>query len=248
MNLDRVIAVRNDKTVYRDGNRCIKVFNAQYTKADVLSEALNQARIEETGLPIPCVLEATVVDGRWAIVSEYIQGKTLSRLSKENPDKANEYIEFMVDLQISINKKSCLGLGRLRDKMITKIAQTDLSATTRYDLHARLERMPRGAGICHGDINPSNIMLTEDGKAYILDWSHATQGNLCADAARTYLFYLLSGDESSAAAYLSIFCQKSGEAESAVRDWIPMVAAALSITCHEQDRDTLLRLAEGNAL
>ena len=29
MNLDRVIAVRNNKTIYRDGDRCIKVFNAE---------------------------------------------------------------------------------------------------------------------------------------------------------------------------------------------------------------------------
>ena len=35
MNLDRVIAVRNNKTIYRDGNRCIKVFSAEYSKADV---------------------------------------------------------------------------------------------------------------------------------------------------------------------------------------------------------------------
>ena len=39
MNLDRVIAVRNNKTIYRDGERCIKVFNEEYSKADVLNEA-----------------------------------------------------------------------------------------------------------------------------------------------------------------------------------------------------------------
>ena len=42
MNLDRIIAVRNNKTVYRDGDRCLKVFNEGYSKADVLNEALNQ--------------------------------------------------------------------------------------------------------------------------------------------------------------------------------------------------------------
>ena len=46
MNLDRVIAVRTNKTVYRDGDKCIKVFDSDYSKADVLNEALNQARIE----------------------------------------------------------------------------------------------------------------------------------------------------------------------------------------------------------
>ena len=50
MTLDRVIAVRTAKTVYRDGDLCVKVFNEDFSKADVLNEALNQARIEETGL------------------------------------------------------------------------------------------------------------------------------------------------------------------------------------------------------
>ena len=92
MKLDRVIAVRNNKTIYRDGDRAIKVFNAAYSKADVLNEALNQARIEETGLNIPKVLEVTMIDGKWAIVSEFIKGKTLAQLMEENPEKKGEYI------------------------------------------------------------------------------------------------------------------------------------------------------------
>ena len=85
MNLDRVIAVRTNKTVYRDGDKCIKVFDSDYSKADVLNEALNQARIEETGLNIPKVLEVCTIEGKWAIVSEYIKGKTLSQLMQEHP-------------------------------------------------------------------------------------------------------------------------------------------------------------------
>lgn len=40
MNPDRVIAVRTQKTVYKDGDSCVKVFGADYSAADVLSEAL----------------------------------------------------------------------------------------------------------------------------------------------------------------------------------------------------------------
>ena len=69
MNLDRIIAVRTGKTVYRDGERCLKVFNEDYSKADILNEALNQARVEETGLAIPKILEVTMLDGKWTIVS-----------------------------------------------------------------------------------------------------------------------------------------------------------------------------------
>ena len=124
MNLDRVIAVRNDKTVYRDGDRCIKVFNAEYSKADVLNEALNQARIEETGLKIPKILEVAMIDGKWAIISEYIKGKTLAQLMKEQPEKREEYIELLVDLQMSIHGKTCPLLNKLKDKMRQKIAET----------------------------------------------------------------------------------------------------------------------------
>ena len=90
MNFDRVIAVRTNKTVYRDGDKCLKVFGEDYSKADVLNEALNQARVEETGLNIPKILEVTKVENKWVIVSEFIEGKTLARLIEENPDKKDE--------------------------------------------------------------------------------------------------------------------------------------------------------------
>ena len=34
-NFDNVIAVRKNKKIYRDGNRVMKVFNSDYSKADV---------------------------------------------------------------------------------------------------------------------------------------------------------------------------------------------------------------------
>ena len=194
MKLDRVIAVRNNKTIYRDGDVCVKVFNDDYSKADVLNEALNQARIEETGLNIPKVLEVTMIDGKWAIVSEFIKGKTLAQLMAEDEDKKSEYLELLVDLQLEVQSKTCPLLNKLKDKMNRKIGQSDLEATTKYDLHTRLEGMPKHNKVCHGDFNPSNIIIAEDGTAYILDWSHATQGNASADAARTYLLFWLSGD------------------------------------------------------
>ena len=87
MNLDRVIAVRTNETVYRDGMQCVKVFGDGFTKADALGEALNQARVEECGLHVPKVLEVSQVDGKWALVTEYIQGKTLERLIAEEPEQ-----------------------------------------------------------------------------------------------------------------------------------------------------------------
>ena len=243
MKLDRVIAVRNNKTIYRDGDVCVKVFNDDYSKADVLNEALNQARIEETGLNIPKVLEVTMIEGKWAIVSEYIKGKTLAQLMAEDEDKKSEYLELLVDLQLEVQAKTCPLLNKLKDKMNRKISQSELEATTKYDLHTRLEGMPKHNKVCHGDFNPSNIIIAEDGTAYILDWSHATQGNASADAARTYLLFWLSGDINGAKEYLELFCKKSNTAKQYVQKWMPIVAASQSVKGNEKEREFLLSWA-----
>ena len=241
MKLDRVIAVRNNKTIYRDGDRCIKVFSAEYSKADVLNEALNQARIEETGLSIPKVLEVTMIDGKWAIVSEFIKGKTLAALMEEDTEgeKKEEYINLLVDLQMSVHSKTCPLLNKLKDKMSRKIAETEFDATTRYDLHTRLEGMPKHNKVCHGDFNPSNVIIAEDGTPYILDWSHATQGNASADVARTYLLFWLNGDMEGAELYLDTFCKKSDTAKQYVQKWMPIVAASQSVKGNEKEREFL---------
>ena len=38
MKLENIIAERKNKKIYRDGDRCIKVFNEDFSKADVLNE------------------------------------------------------------------------------------------------------------------------------------------------------------------------------------------------------------------
>ena len=240
MKLDRVIAVRNNKTVYRDGDKCVKVFNDFYSKAEVLNEALNQARVEETGLNIPKITEITMVDGKWAIISESIKGKTLAQLMAENPSKKDDYLELLVDLQMEVHSKRSPLLSKLKDKMNRKIGMSELDATTRYDLHTRLEGMPKHNKVCHGDFNPSNIIIAEDGTPYILDWSHATQGNASADVARTYLLFWLEGDIDGAKKYLELFCKKSNTAKQYVQKWMPIVAASQSVKGNEKEREFLL--------
>ena len=240
MTLDKVIAVRTAKTVYRDGDLCVKVFNEEFSKADVLNEALNQARIEETGLNIPKIHEVTKIDGKWAIVSDFIEGKTLQQLMDEDPDKKDEYLNQFVDLQLTVLSKTCPLLNKLKDKMNRKISMAELDATTRYDLHTRLNGMPKHNKVCHGDFNPSNIIIAEDGTPYIIDWSHATQGNGAADAARTYLLFMLKGDTETAKQYLDLFCKKSDTAKQYVQKWMPIVAASQSVKGNPEEREFLL--------
>ena len=241
MKLDNIIAVRTAKTVYRDGDKAIKVFDDNYSKADVLNEALNQARVEETALHVPKILEVTKLDGKWAIVSEFISGKSLKQLINEEPQNKDAYLQQMVELQMEVHRQKAPLLNRLKDKMQRKISQADLDATTRYDLHTRLDAMHEHDKVCHGDFTPSNIIIAKDGTPYILDWSHATQGNASADAARSYLTFWLSGDTGAAEKYLNLYCKLSDTAKQYVQKWLPIVAASQSVKGKPEERQLLLK-------
>jgi thiamine kinase-like enzyme len=162
---------------------------------------------------------------------------------KEDPDGKSKYLNTFVDLQMEVQSKTCPMLNRLKDKMSRKISQADLDATTRYDLLARLEGMPTHNKVCHGDFWPSNIIISEDGTPYIIDWSHVTQGNASADVARTYLLFWLNGDIDGAKEYLNLFCEKSGTPMQYVQKWMPIVAASQSVKGNAKEREFLLSWA-----
>ncbi len=236
---DNIIAVRKGKTVYREGDYAIKVFDEGYAKPDVLNEALNQARVEDIGINVPKIIEVKTIDGKWAIVSEFIEGKTLQQLMQENPSRFDYYLDMFVDLQMQIHAAKCPMLNKLKDKMNRKISATDFDATTRYELHTRLEGMPKHTKVCHGDFNPSNIIVTADGTPYILDWSHVTQGNASADVARTYLLFMLAGETEVAEKYINLFSKKSDTAMQYIQKWMPIVAASQTVKGKDEEREFL---------
>lgn len=240
MKLERVIAVRTKKTIYRDGDRCIKVFNAPYSKAAIYNEASNHVRIEEAGLRVPSVLEVTQIEGKWAIVTEYIRGKTLEQIMTENPAEKESCYSVLAKLQRDIHGKECPYLYRLKDELNSKICASELSATMRYELHERLERIAKGMSICHGDFCPSNVILSDDGEYYIIDWTLASYGNPLADVAQTYIMLWLNGSVEDAELYLKLYCEESGADSEKVYAWLPIIAAAMSARRPLHERTILL--------
>ncbi len=233
------IKEREHKKIYRDGDKLVKEFDETFTKAEVLNEALNTARVEETGLKIPKLLNVSKTDNGWAITSEYIEGRTLSELMSENPEKEDEYLEKFVELQLEIHSKKAPHLNKIKDKMHAKISASSYEATLRYDLHNRLEGMKKHTKVLHGDFCPSNIVVTPDGDYYVIDWAHATQGNASADAARTYLTFNLQGNKELADKYLELFCKKADIAKQLVWQWMPIVACSESVKNISSEKELL---------
>ena len=236
-----IIAERKTKTVYKDEDTVVKLFIKDYSKADILNEALIHSRVEEnTKLNIPKLLEVKKYGSRWALTTEYVEGKTLTVLMTEHPEKQDEYLEMFVKLQLEVLANTVSLLNRIKDKFRRKLTDTNLiDENIKYELLQRLEGMKNHTKLCHGDFNPSNIIVKPNGECYILDWSHATVGNASADAARTFLIFSLHGNEELANKYLDLFSKLSKIEKTNIQRWIPIVAATQLTKGIENEQDFL---------
>lgn len=221
------LARRGNKVVYDLGDKVVKVFNETKPVSDVFNEALNLARINECGIRSPRALEVTQIeDGGWALVTSKVPGTTLAEKMTADPARFYEYLEQFVDLQIEIHSFRSPLLPRQRDKYARMInSLEELNASTRYDLLQRLDGMKLETNVCHGDFNPTNVIVGDDDQLYVCDWAHATQGAPAADAAMTYLLFALQ-DKQQADAYLELYCDRADEPVQIVRSYLSIVAAS----------------------
>lgn len=220
---------RGNKVVYDLGDKIAKVFNETKPVSDVFNEALNLARINECGIRSPKALEVTKLEGDeagWALITTKVPGVTLAEKIEAEPQRFGEYLEQFVDLQIEIHGYTSPLLNRQGDKYARMINSLEaINATTRYNLLERLDGLKKGTAVCHGDFNPSNVIVSEDGTLSVCDWAHATQGAPAADVAMTYLLFSLTSKE-QAEAYLDTYCERTDMAKQIVRQWLPVIAAS----------------------
>lgn len=225
--------------IFVENDKVIKLFKLEVPKTRILYEALIQSRIEDLGLSVPSVSEVSVIDGRWAITMNYITGKSYADLIKENPEKAEGYIEEFVDIQIEIHCAKAIKLSSLTDKLTRLINENDeLDEIKKFELLARLEGMPKHTKLCHCNYTPENVIVNEKG-VYILDWRNARLGNASADVANSYLLLALK-DKGIADMYLESFCAATFTPKKYVQQWLPIVAAARYALGHENEKELLM--------
>ena len=242
MNLDRIIAEGNKKTIYQDQAKIVKVFDQSYSKTDVFREVFNHTSVEDISVKVPKLLEVTNVDGKWAIVCEFAGEKTLQNLIDENPSKKEEYLEVLVNVQNKIFENESTQLNGLKEVLHDKIRLTNFSATTRYALHNNIDAMPRSYTVCHGNLNPSNVIVADNGEIYVIGWAHATSGYSIADVAKTYLLLLLEDSKETAEKYLEIFLNGASVEKADIDKVIAVIAATEIINYSDNKKEILLSL------
>ena len=225
---DSVLLERTDKVVTKDKGTVLKIFGPSYKVSAILNEAMNEARAAETGLPVAKVLEVLKIRDHWCIRREWVEGETLADVMAKDKKNLVKYLKEFVAIQCQIFTKTSERMGNLAEKLDKQISASPLPKETRYDLHMKLQSFPRGKSLCHGDFNPTNVIITPKGDWRVIDWSHVRLGDPLADVARTYLLFWLSGHVVAAEKYMAIACAALKVKMRDVQQWLPIVAAAES--------------------
>ncbi|WP_264737585.1 phosphotransferase family protein [Cytobacillus firmus] len=244
MNLGNPIAIGNTAEIYQYEDKIVKVFKKHLPPAEHLHEAKKQEYASSSGLPVPKVFEVTEIEGRQAIIMEYIRGKTAGELILGNMESAENYLNICVGMQEKIHAlpADASVIGSMTEKLHHQIELAEtLNRTQKYFLLKKLGSMIFEQKLCHGDFHPFNLILS-DGTVSIIDWVDSSSGDVRADVIRTFLL-LSEASEKLAEMYVHIYCRNTGLSRDEIFQWAPIVAAArLSENVSGEENKRLLEI------
>jgi len=225
MNLDNPIARGNTANVYLDDNKIIKVFNGFFPENASMKEAYKQNYAYSCGLPVPKVLDVTVINGKQAIIMEYIMGESLGDLLLRDKEQAECYLSTSVDMQLKIHSITPDAIEPMYDKLYRQIeAVSIIDEKQKSYLLKKLDSFTFKSRLCHGDFHLFNLLVAEN-QVFVIDWMDASSGDPRADVYRTYLLYSQFSSE-LAEIYLRLYCEKSGLNRTEIFQWAPIIAGA----------------------
>lgn len=246
MKLGTPVTKGNTAQIYHYDNKIIKVFNDNLPKTESHYEATIQKYAHSCGLSVPEVIDVTEIDGKQAIIMEFIKGRTVGDiLLSESPDQAEYYMNISIDIQQEIHSIVTDSLVPMSEKLSRQInAAQQLDARQKSVLQKKLDVMTYEKRLCHGDFHFFNLIISDNEKVTIIDWVDASAGDPRADVYRTYLLYSQFSTE-IADMYLRLYCAKSGISMEDVFQWAPIIAGArLSEDVSSESNERLIRIVE----
>ena len=138
---------------------------------------------------------------------DYIEGKLLSDYLTENEKEKDKYIELFASIHHELMNTSIVNLNNSYGRIKNKIFNSELAATTKYALFYKLKKMEFSYDTIHGDYNLSNVIISKEGKPYIIDWSHVSFGDRKFDIATTYAIFVVEDKEDIGNIYLDKICE-----------------------------------------
>ncbi|MCA1055804.1 aminoglycoside phosphotransferase family protein [Rossellomorea aquimaris] len=242
MKLGNPIASGNTASIYLHDQKVIKVFNEHFPEGEAQYEANKQKLARSCGLPVPNIFEVTFIDGKQAIIMEYVEGKTFGDIVEDEKEKAASYMNRSIDIQIGIHTKKASELEPMNVKLRRQLESAKgLTKRQKHSLLEKLDGMIYEDRLCHGDFHLYNLIESANGSV-IIDWTDSSRGDIRADVYRTYLLYSGVSME-MAELYMRLYCEKSGLSREEVLEWAPIIAGArMSENVPTENQDRLLEI------
>lgn len=242
MNLINPIAKGNTAEIYLSDGKILKVFTSRLPDGEAEYEANKQKLAHSCGLPVPQVFDVTRINGKQAIIMEYVKGTTIGDLMQNDEGNVESYLSLSVDIQVDMHSKSITSLESMKDKLARQLREASiLNDTNKAILLERLAELPLENKLCHGDYHVFNLIKSAN-KTVIIDWVDSSAGNPCADIYRTFLLYSQFSTR-WADVYLDLYCSKSTLSRDDIFAWAPIVAGArLSENVSTENANRLLEI------
>ncbi|MBO0993431.1 phosphotransferase family protein [Bacillus sp. SD088] len=242
MDLGTPIATGNTAKIYLCENKIVKVFKDFLPSTEALYEANKQKYAYSCGLSVPKIVDVTKINGKQAIVMEYVEGKTLGERLFENEDRAEYFMNLSVDVQQKIHATIADSLEPMSEKLIRQIKACDLlNIRHKSMLINKLAAIKYEKRLCHGDFHLYNLIHLND-DVVIIDWVDSSAGDIRADICRTYILYSQAYPK-LAEMYLHLYCRRSGLSKNEIFQWAPIIAGArLSENVSSENAQRLLKI------
>jgi aminoglycoside phosphotransferase (APT) family kinase protein len=171
-----------------DQGTVLRLLRRSSDPARVEREAAAMRAAANGGVDVPNVYGMTMVEGRAGLIMDRVDGPDLIALMGKRPWAVPRVARIVGRAQARMHDVVAPDdLPSLRELVRTKIAAAaDLPADLADFALRKLDALPDGDRLCHGDFHPGNVLLGRGGPA-VIDWTDASRGDPAADLARTRL-------------------------------------------------------------
>lgn len=236
----------------------VKLFYADQRPGGIQRESRAAEVLAQLAVPAPRYHGTIQLNDRTGLVFDRVVGCSMLSQLERQPWRGAAIARRLADVHLRIHDMRATDLLGQREFARQRIVRaSDLSAEARRAALERLEQLPDGDRLCHGDFHPDNVVIMSSGPR-VLDWINAVQGDPAGDVARTLL--LLGDAELPSGASLAMklitiglrrllvavywrrYAQRSGMQRAEVDAWrMPLLAARLAEGIPPVERRKLLR-------
>ena len=239
-----------------DDGRVLRLARDPQRQGMIEREAAALTAAHEAGANVPGVHERVTVDGRPGVVLDRIDGTDLLDWLASHPWAVRSVARTLGAEHAVLHRiEAPAALPALRDDLRQRLGSPLVPEDVRRRALERLEQLPDGDRLLHGDFHPANLLRTAEG-CVVIDWTSGTRGDPAADVARSIL---LAGDGKLpddaptvlrlvapfarrvlVAGYLRAYARELPLDRERVDRWLPVWAAARLAEDIEPERELLL--------